>query len=88
MSVVPETAQNAFITLLMRQLIKMFRDADSDLIEMLARSYLQCKWPRCTGAVGGMAERDLSIPAVSASRPPLTAPLTTINTHFLNMYPF
>jgi hypothetical protein len=43
MSVLPKTAQNAFITLLMGPLIKMFRDADCGLIEMPACFYLQCK---------------------------------------------
>jgi hypothetical protein len=43
MTVLPKTAQNAFITLLMGPLIKMFRDADFGLIEMPACSYLQCK---------------------------------------------
>jgi len=43
MSVLPNTAHNAFITLLMGPLIKMFRDAVSGLIEMPASSYLQCK---------------------------------------------
>ena len=47
MSVLLKTAQNAFITLLMGPLIKMFRDADCGLIEMPACSYLQCKWPGC-----------------------------------------
>jgi hypothetical protein len=37
------SAQNAFIMLLMGPLIKMFRDEDSGLIEMPACSYLQCK---------------------------------------------
>ena len=44
MSFLPQqTAQNAFITLLMGLLIKMFRDPDSGLIEMPACYHLQCK---------------------------------------------
>lgn len=43
MTVLTQTAQSAFITVLMGPLIKMFRDVFCGSIEMAACFYLQCK---------------------------------------------